>query len=110
MTSPPPEPAEWFCRTIIVEIDRPLGSRHPEHDHLHPVDYGFVPGTMAGDDEPVVAYVLGVDVPVETFTGVVVAGIAATEIVDPAQPAALLRAEGADAVSGGDVVPVVLRC
>jgi inorganic pyrophosphatase len=64
----------WLGRTVDVTVDRPLGSAHPEHPELvYPVNYGFVAGTVAGDGEPVDAYVLGVDGPVGTATGTVVA-------------------------------------
>ena len=36
------------------------------------VNYGYVPGSRAGDGEPVDAYVLGVSVPVERYRGVVI--------------------------------------
>ncbi|MBQ9299025.1 MAG: hypothetical protein IJ214_00790 [Clostridia bacterium] len=38
--------------TVHVVIDRPLGSRHPEHpDLVYPVNYGYIPGLPAGDGE-----------------------------------------------------------
>lgn len=61
-------------RTVTVTVDRPLGSIHPKHpDIQYPVNYGYVVGVMAGDGEEQDAYVLGVDEPVETFVGEVVA-------------------------------------
>lgn len=66
----------WLGRTVEVTVDRPLGSAHPEHPALvYPINYGFVAGTVAGDGEPLDAYVLGVDAPVDTVTGTVVAVI-----------------------------------
>lgn len=38
----------------------------------YPVNYGYVPGTRAGDGEPVDAYVLDVSAPVERYRGVVI--------------------------------------
>ena len=61
-------------KTITVTVDRPLGSYHPKHpDIYYPINYGCVPGIMAPDGEEQDAYILGVDVPVETFTGRVIA-------------------------------------
>lgn len=61
-------------REVTVVIDRPLGSTHPKHtDISYPINYGFVPGILGGDGEEQDAYVLGVDRPLETFTGEVVA-------------------------------------
>ena len=55
---------------ITARIDRPLGSRHPKHpDMIYPVNYGEVVGVLALDGDWQDVYVLGVDVPVETFTG-----------------------------------------
>lgn len=55
-------------------IDRPLGSTHPRYpDSVYPLNYGCIAGTRAGDGDPVDAYVLGVDVPVDAFTGEVIA-------------------------------------
>lgn len=61
-------------RTVKVTVDRPLGSRHPKHeDILYPINYGFVEGVIAPDGEEQDAYVLGVDLPIEQFTGKVIA-------------------------------------
>lgn len=64
----------WLGRQVSVVIDRPLGSRHPRYpDLVYPVNYGYVPDAMAEDGEPVDVYVLGIDVPVRTFSGDVIA-------------------------------------
>jgi inorganic pyrophosphatase len=63
-------------KTVTVTVDRPLGSLHPVHKKLcYPVNYGYVEGVMAPDGEEQDAYVVGVDEPVEVFTGKVVAVI-----------------------------------
>ena len=60
--------------TVSVVVDRPLGSHHPQYpDIIYTVNYGYVPGVMAPDGEEQDAYILGVDVPVESFTGKVIA-------------------------------------
>ena len=63
----------FLGRTLEVIIDRPLGSRHPVHGFMYPVNYGYVPGTRAADGEPVDAYVLGVFDPLDRFTGTCIA-------------------------------------
>lgn len=61
---------------VRVIVDRPLGSRHPKYpDMKYPVNYGYVPGVIGGDGEEQDAYILGVDVPVSEFHGVVIAVI-----------------------------------
>ena len=44
---------DWTGRRIEVFIDRPLGSRHPrEPDLVYELNYGYVPGTLAPDGQP----------------------------------------------------------
>jgi len=41
-----------------VTIDRPVGSTHPEYPSVvYPLDYGFIPGTVGTDNEPVDVFV-----------------------------------------------------
>ena len=65
---------EYLLKTVHVTVDRPLGSRHPEHPELvYPVNYGYLPGTVSGDGEEIDAYILGVSVPVREYDGIVIA-------------------------------------
>jgi inorganic pyrophosphatase len=65
----------FIGRRVQVIIDRPLGSRHPHHGFLYPVNYGYLPGVPAPDGEDLDAYVLGVEQPLERFEGVCIAVI-----------------------------------
>ena len=56
-------------------MDRPLGSKHPKHGLIYPVNYGYVPGTTAPDGEELDAYLLGVFEPMDEFTGKCIAYI-----------------------------------
>jgi len=60
---------DYLGKTVYIKIDRPLGSRHPQHGFYYPLNYGYVPGVMAPDGEELDAYVLGVFEPVEEFEG-----------------------------------------
>ena len=61
---------------VTVTVDCPMGCFHPEHPDLYyPINYGFISGTSAPDGEEEDAYILGVDHPVPTFTGRVIAVI-----------------------------------
>jgi len=61
---------------VAVTVDRPLGSRHPEHpDLVYEVNYGYVEGRLAADGEWQDAYILGVTEPLNNFTGQVIAVI-----------------------------------
>jgi len=66
----------YLGKTIDVIIDRPLGSEHPRYQGFcYLVNYGYLPGTKAGDGEEVDVYILGVAGPLETFRGWVIAVI-----------------------------------
>lgn len=58
---------------INVIVDRPLGSKHPDYYMIYPVNYGYVEGVFAGDGEEQDAYILGVNEPVEKFSGNLIA-------------------------------------
>jgi inorganic pyrophosphatase len=60
---------EYIGKIIHIKIDRPFGSKHPKHGFIYPVNYGFVPNTVSGDNEELDAYLLGVFQPVEEYTG-----------------------------------------
>ena len=60
---------KFLNKTIDIKVDRPLGSKHPKHGFIYPVNYGYVPNTISGDGEELDAYILGVYEPLESFTG-----------------------------------------
>ena len=60
---------KYLNKTVTVKIDRPLGSKHPDWDLIYEVNYGYVPNTISGDGEELDCYVLGVDKPLDSFTG-----------------------------------------
>lgn len=59
---------------VKVTVDRPMGSYHPKHkDIYYPINYGYIEGIMAPDEEEQDAYIVGIDEPVEAFMGKVIA-------------------------------------
>ena len=60
---------DYLNKTITIQIDRPMGSKHPKHGFIYPVNYGYVPNTISGDGEELDCYVLGIYEPLTTFTG-----------------------------------------
>lgn len=69
---------EWIVHELLgkmvhVEVDRPIGYRHG--DIVYPINYGYIPGVIAGDGEEQDAYILGVSEPIASFDGRVVAAI-----------------------------------
>lgn len=66
---------KYLGKEVTVTIDRPLGSKHPKHDFIYRLNYGFVPDSLAPDGEETDAYVLAMDKPLKTFTGICIAVI-----------------------------------
>lgn len=63
-----------ISRIVNVIVDRKLGSYHPNHKNIYyPINYGYISGIMAPDGEEQDAYILGINEPLETFTGKVIA-------------------------------------
>lgn len=59
---------------MICKMDRPLGSTHPRcPDLVYPVNYGYIEGIIAGDGAEQDIYLLGVNEPVEEYSGIVYA-------------------------------------
>lgn len=64
----------YLGKTVTVTVDRPAGSVHPKHSELiYPINYGYIEGVLGGDGEDLDVYVFGVTLPVNEFTGRVVA-------------------------------------
>lgn len=61
---------EMLGEIVTVEVDRPIGYDH--NGTVYPINYGCLPGVMGGDGEEQDAYILGVEEPIQTFTGRVV--------------------------------------
>jgi inorganic pyrophosphatase len=64
---------EFLGKSLTIRIDRPIGSRHPKHGFIYPLNYGYLPGVFSPDGEELDAYLLGVFEPVAEFTGVCIA-------------------------------------
>ena len=58
-------------KTVHVIVDRPIGHVHVKSGitFRYPINYGYIPGLIAGDGDEQDVYILGVDEPVEEFTG-----------------------------------------
>ena len=72
---------DFLRQTVTVEIDRPLGSRHPEWGFIYPVNYGYLAGVPAPDGEELDAYVLGVFEPLARYEGRCIAVIHRLDIL-----------------------------
>lgn len=67
------ETKDYLGQIVKIKMDRPFGSTHPKHGFIYPVNYGYVPNTISGDEEELDAYLLGVFKPVDEFEGKVIA-------------------------------------
>ncbi|WP_176718866.1 pyridoxamine 5'-phosphate oxidase family protein [Caloranaerobacter ferrireducens] len=66
---------KYLGKKVVVVVDRPLGSKHPEHEFIYPINYGYLSNTVSGDGEEIDVYVLGEFKPLEYYEGYVVAVI-----------------------------------
>lgn len=64
---------ECMGKPVHIIVDRPIGYRHG--DIVYPVNYGYIPGMIAGDGEEQDVYILGVNGPIAEFDGNVIAAI-----------------------------------
>lgn len=60
---------KYLNQKVRVKIDKKMGSRHPKHGFIYPVNYGYIPNTISGDGEELDCYVLGVFEAVDEFEG-----------------------------------------
>ena len=65
----------FLGQKVNVVIDRPLGSKHPQHGFIYEVNYGYIPNTKSPDGEEQDLYVLGIDKPSDKIIGVCIAVI-----------------------------------
>lgn len=63
----------FLGKEVEVIMDRPMGTKHPKHDFLYEVNYGYIKDVIAPDGKELDAYYLGVNEPLEKAVGKVVA-------------------------------------
>ena len=64
---------DYLGKEVSIEIDRPMGTRHPKHGFMYMINYGFISNTISGDGEELDAYLVGEFEPVEKSSGKVIA-------------------------------------
>ena len=64
---------DMIGKLVHVVVDRPVGYQHG--DIVYPINYGYIPGLIAGDGEEQDVYILGFNEPLATFDGQVIAAI-----------------------------------
>lgn len=67
----------YLGKMVTIGIDRPIGYVHHKGDKtlVYPINYGYIPGVLGGDEEELDVFLVGVDEPVSEFTGRII-GIA----------------------------------
>lgn len=60
----------YLGKVVDIEIDRPIGYVHKKknYDLVYPINYGYIPGVLGGDDEELDVYLMGVNEPVTAYT------------------------------------------
>ena len=68
---PRPDLRPYLGQTVTIGIDRPIGYVHRKGEKtlVYPINYGYIPDVLGGDGEELDVFLLGVDHPVETYTG-----------------------------------------
>ena len=68
---PRPDLRPYLGKTVPIGIDRPIGYVHRKGEKtlVYPINYGYIPDVLGGDGEELDVFLLGVDHPVETYTG-----------------------------------------
>jgi len=61
----------YLGKPVMVEIDRPMYSKHPTFEFEYPLNYGFLPNTIGGDGQEIDAYIIGWHKPAKKCQGVV---------------------------------------
>ena len=61
----------YLGKEVTIAIDRPIGYVHHKGEKTltYPINYGYIPGVLGGDGEELDVFLVGVNVPVSTYTG-----------------------------------------
>lgn len=64
----------FMDKVVTIKMDRPIGSPHPKRKEIvYPINYGYIPNVIGGDDEELDVYLLGVDKPVLEYKAKIIA-------------------------------------
>jgi inorganic pyrophosphatase len=94
------EALKYIGQILTVVIDRPLGSAHPQHGFIYPVNYGYLAEIIGGDGEAQDAYIIGVNEPLKQYTGKCIAVILREDDVE----AKLVISDGQIAYTAEEII------
>lgn len=73
----------FLDKIVTIKMDRPIGSLHPKRKEIvYPINYGYIPNVIGGDNEELDVYLLGVDKPVLEYKAKVIAIIHRSDDVE----------------------------
>lgn len=97
--------SDYIGKEIEVKIDRPLGTKHPKFDWTYPINYGLIENTVQGDGEEIDVYVIGPEVPLETFRGTCIGYIARSD--DPGDHKLIAVSKGLENITDEEIMKAV---
>ena len=61
----------YLGKEVSIEIDRPVGYVHHKGEKtlVYPINYGYIPNVLGGDGEELDVFLIGVDEPIDSYTG-----------------------------------------
>lgn len=65
----------WLGKTVTMTVDRPIGTVCDDSAEPYPINFGYLPGVLSPSGEKQSVYLVGVERPVERYTGRVVAAL-----------------------------------
>ncbi len=65
--------SNFLGKKVELIFDRPAGTKHPKHNFIYEINYGYVPNTLSPDGEELDAYYLSEKTPLSKTEGVCIA-------------------------------------
>ena len=64
----------YLGKEVTIEIERPISYLHKKGEKtlIYPINYGYIPGVLGGDDEELDVFLVGVNTPVSSYTGKII--------------------------------------
>jgi inorganic pyrophosphatase len=62
--------SDYLGKKVILTIDRQFSTKHPKHEFMYELNYGFVPNTLSPDGEELDGYYLSSKTPLQEVEGI----------------------------------------
>lgn len=73
MTTTYTKALDFIGKKVKLVFDRPFGTKHPKHEFVYELNYGYVPNTVSPDGEELDAYYLSEKIPLIKTEGICIA-------------------------------------